>query len=170
MAVVTSAAAVHEVGHEQVVELSHALSSVHSLVLLPIRAIRGLLGRYPGLRDLLLLLQVQRHLILLHGYGGLVDTCWHLCGIMLLNRLPKDYIQEVLCARVGVLVALLLPLVLLGQRWVNVRLVEFLESGRLLLVLTSATLCQVDQHGLWCCSLLMLRRHCGLFLMLAFRG
>ena len=115
-------------------------------------------------------MQVQSHLIFLHRDGGLVDSCWHLRGIMLLNGLSQDYIQEVLRARVGVLVALLLSLVFLGQCWINVRLVEFLESGRLLLVLTSATLCQVDQHGLWCCSLLMLRRHCGLFLMLAFRG
>ena len=119
---------------------------------------------------MLLLLQVQSHLILLHCYCGLVGTCWDLRGIMLLNSLSQDYIQEVLSARVGVLVALLLPLVLLGQRWVNMRLVEFFESGRLLLVLASTTLGQVYQHGLRCCSLLMLRRHRCLFLMLTFRG
>ena len=89
---------------------------------------------------------------------------------MLLNSLSQDYIQEVLSARIGVLVALLLPLVLLSQRRVNMRLVEVFESGRLLLVLASTTLGQVDQHGLWSCSLLMLRRHRSLFLMLAFRG
>ena len=89
---------------------------------------------------------------------------------MLLNSLSQDYIQEILRARVRVLVALLLPLVLLSQRWVNMRLVELLETGRLLLVLASTTLGQVDQHGLWCCSLLMLRRNRCLFLMLAFRG
>ena len=36
LAVVTCVATVHEVSHEQVVELGHALSSVNSLVLLPI--------------------------------------------------------------------------------------------------------------------------------------
>ena len=36
LSVVTCAAAVHEVSHEQVVELSHALSRVNGLVLLPI--------------------------------------------------------------------------------------------------------------------------------------